>query len=696
MKRIAYFASMIFILMSSCAPIAKSEEIDATATNSLFQSATPTTTTLPTAIKRPSATPEIPTPTITPMSITPVSIGPLALNEFNTGTEMKRLNVIGTGTAHDVKFSPDGKRFAVATGRGVYLYDGATFEQNGFIDVNDSVSAIAFSPDGDVLAVAVDGKTSLWNVNSGQHLMSLEGGMVWIYKLAYGRGGYVAALGSTCRGCGSQQLGIVLWDTRTGHQIFSQRDIWYATKALAFTSDGKQLFFGGQDGLTIVETANGRLVDFDKSQFGFPSPIHSPGDLIFNTDDTQLFITDLGEDGSIVNIDPKTLHPFPLCDTYLAKSNTKGACSTGEEFLIFDLSNGEKVETIDTGTCLDGWNMMFTLSPDSRYLACGIEHFVSIFDTQTGQLLKKLEFTNFDNIVVGIALIDDTEKYVGAMENPPGQINVFDLQSGKPLRTFSMNCCEIKGFAFAPDRTTVATFGESVLSLWDLPTQKITYEEKLEGDYTGAITFSPDGSKVYLTNYDGYDVEFDLETRVMIKLGRNSYAYDYSDPFAVDNFHFNQAGDFVTLEFEINNNGSSNPVYKNLVTNEAITIPYDAIADSQFPETFTIDAGNQRLVFGTADGIFVWDLTTLEQVGYLDKHERRGGDGWIGAIRSLMFSPQSNLLVSVGWDQTTRLWNVKTGTELRTLNVCCSASFTPDGRYLVTTGDGVIRVWGIP
>ena len=96
---------------------------------------------------------------------------------------MKRLNVIGTGTAHDIQFSPDGKRFAVATGRGIYLYDGSTFEQNGFIDVNDSVSAIAFSPDGKVLAVAVDGKTSLWNVISGKQLMSLEGGMVGIGKL---------------------------------------------------------------------------------------------------------------------------------------------------------------------------------------------------------------------------------------------------------------------------------------------------------------------------------------------------------------------------------------------------------------------------------------------------------------------------------------------------------------------------------
>jgi len=105
------------------------------------------------------------------------------LTEFNAGTEMKRLNVIGTGTVHDIKFSPDGTKLAVATGRGVFLYNGATFEQEGFIDVNDSVSAIAFSPDGGVLAMAIAGKASLWNVNSGQYIIGLEGELVSIYKI---------------------------------------------------------------------------------------------------------------------------------------------------------------------------------------------------------------------------------------------------------------------------------------------------------------------------------------------------------------------------------------------------------------------------------------------------------------------------------------------------------------------------------
>ncbi|MFN8426692.1 MAG: hypothetical protein U0X87_10615 [Anaerolineales bacterium] len=138
-EKICLFRVNTFHLDVKLCANSESDEIGATATNSEFQSVTSTVTILPIATKRPSATPEIPTASITPMSVAPVSVSPLALNEFNAGTEMKRLNIIGTGRRMTLSFHPDGKRFAVATGRGIYLYDGTTFEQNGFIDVNDSL-----------------------------------------------------------------------------------------------------------------------------------------------------------------------------------------------------------------------------------------------------------------------------------------------------------------------------------------------------------------------------------------------------------------------------------------------------------------------------------------------------------------------------------------------------------------------------
>lgn len=696
MKRLVYIAMVMILLLVGCVPAIEQPETANTITDTAIPLSTKTP--LPTATKRPSATPAIPTATITPMSLAPTSISPLALNEFNAATEMKRLNIIGTGVTHDIKFSPDGKLFAMATGRGIYLYDGTTFEQNGFIDVNDTVSAIAFNPDGNVLAVAVDGKASLWNVNSGQQLMKLEGGMVSIYELAYGLNGQVAAMGGECRGCGSPVLGMILWNGKTGDQIYAEHDIWYSTRALAFTPDGKRLFFGGQEGVEVLDSESGKQVAmYSSPRPGKLSSIDTPESFVFDQAVTQLYIKSFGEASVIYDLQSQAKKPFPLCGdyAYFFGNAMNGACPNGNEINVFDLATGEKIGSFNVGVNLESWGGILELSPDSHYLAFGDKGNVSILNTQSEQIVKRLNFTSFDAMIAGLILINGDEKYVAAVEDPPGQISLIDIPSGENVISLALDCCGIGGFAFAPDRKTAATLSGSILNLWDLSTKRIIYEERFDKDYSNAIAFSPDGSKIFLTDFEDYDIEYDLETRTLKKLSRHSYVYDFSDPFAVDNFHFNSFGNLVELEFEINYDGSK-PIYRDLVTNQTITIPYEAFADSQFPETFTLDSSNQHLVFGNAGGIYVWDLISLKQIWHLDKHEWRGGDGWIGAIKSLMFSPQSNLLVSVGWDETTRLWNATSGVELRTLNVCCSASFTPDGRYLVTAGDGVIRVWGIP
>jgi len=138
------------------------------------------------------------------------------------------------------------------------------------------------------------------------------------------------------------------------------------------------------------------------------------------------------------------------------------------------------------------------------------------------------------------------------------------------------------------------------------------------------------------------------------------------------------------------------PVIEDVATKKKIVVSIETKSDNDFVEAFAVSSDGKYLAIGTPTDIFVWDLETLKLHSTLSGHESLGADGWFGKIRSLLFSPQSDLLVSVGWDKTTRLWNIDSGSQIRRLNVCCSASFTPDGRYLVTAGDGAIRVWGIP
>ena len=114
--------------------------------------------------------------------------------------------------------------------------------------------------------------------------------------------------------------------------------------------------------------------------------------------------------------------------------------------------------------------------------------------------------------------------------------------------------------------------------------------------------------------------------------------------------------------------------------------------------TIAIGPDEKYLVGGGLNGeIYIWKVADGALVKSFEGHEPDRVDGWVGGIKILEFSPQSNLLLSVGYDDVTKLWDASTGALLKELNTCHHfAGFTHDGRYLVAVGKSGIEIWGIP
>ena len=143
---------------------------------------------------------------------------------------------LGKGWTFEIAYSPDGRRLAVASSIGIWLYDAQTGEEVDLLTGHTNwVYSVSYSPDGNTLASGSgDNTIRLWDASSGRELRTLTGHTSWVHSVAFSPDGQTLASGSF-------DMTVRLWDAKSGRHLRTMTGHTDSVRSVAFAPDGNTI-----------------------------------------------------------------------------------------------------------------------------------------------------------------------------------------------------------------------------------------------------------------------------------------------------------------------------------------------------------------------------------------------------------------------------------------------------------------------
>ena len=624
----------------------------------------------------------------------------------------------GKGSINDIKFSPDGTRFAVATTIGVWMYDAKTGEELSlFKGDRQDIQSVVSSADGQLLTgVNSAAEILMWNTDTGdlraifpQEKVKYNFSFVFSEdsrKLAYASIDsinndrfdevYVWNIGDeitpplnvtkidlglkegvgpviafspdgrflvTAKSEGEKDP-IHVWHADTGERMLTlKRDKHRSIRSLVFSPDGKTLASCHYSSIHLwdMDTATSRTTF--RTTFGLSTLAFSPnGELLASGDD----------DGSI-----------NLWDTTAKQQGFKEKISQYQSTLILK-GHKDKISTL-------------AFSPDGKKLLSGSEDgTIRAWDATNGQQ----QFTCPGHVgdVSDVAASEERNTLI-SVHSWEDQLLQWDIKTGHPLSSsfFMLKYPE----TISPDANTLVIEDRTwnrKLKLWDISNNRLRANLKGHGypsKWWGLdLAFSPDKKMLAATSLKYqigvihlWDIANPPKSFLQKIFNSKTIRPRFSlkgNPSVVKALTFSPNGTILA--------SSGDGPEINLWNTETGKLLFTFTGHQRGNDPLAFSPDGKMLVSVFYDTIYFWDLTTRQ---LLRKSETEVG------INVLQFSPDGKTLVSGGWDGKIQLLDAQTGQLLSThighgrwLSKINQLVFLEDGKTLASASeDGTILLW---
>lgn len=327
-------------------------------------------------------------------------------------------------------------------------------------------------------AVQISGFDNQWS----SELQTLEGHEQSVEAVTFSPDGQLLA-------SASDDSSVILWHSRTGaiqQRFYNPKPLW--AKSVTFSHDSRLVAAGFEDNkVRVWDTATSQLLCILPESNMVWSVEFSPKSHLLATgvDDFTVNLWDiekmtprkslLGHSGPVKTV---AFSPDGMMLASGSNDHTTRIWDLGRGSLIFTLeSNPEPIQTV-------------AFSSDGRLLACGSGCSIEIWDIERGKINQTLKCASGHGPVVSVAFSRSNTSLASCTH----EVQIWDLVTGCIQRTLIGHSSSPNSVAFSPDGQILASSShDRSLRLWDM-TVGLSQSRRENSTMIAGLSWSPDGN----------------------------------------------------------------------------------------------------------------------------------------------------------------------------------------------------------